>query len=482
MTAVPVFAQTITPCTTTATPTPAETSPTAAQPVSPTPTLPPRIIINELIPNPVGVDTDGEFIEIRNTEQSAVDITGWKLTDSKGKAFVFLSTQIMPNGSISFSYATTKLTLVNTSDTISLLDANGAQIDQVFYSAPKEGESYARDTDRSWRWTNIVTPGAENIFPVVASATTPTTPTAPVTPTDTSSSTVSPSSQVTSPSSPTPTPQTPTGTSTSPTSTSSSCPCAATTISSSPSNNASTSIGEISDLDAGSSIVVQGIVSLPPGIIGNKTFAIQNDDATTGIMIRNWTGPALLQGMTVLVRGKIRKSDSATWIALDANGTQVVSKKFALPDNEQALGDISENDALIYTTLAGAVAKTNKKWFTVTDNQGTDLRVRYTTSFTAAPLAQGNRVNVHGVITMRGSTPEVLVLNKKSVTLEPAKTAAQDASAPVADPVRQPIVSQPSTDFMPYVLYGGAFALVLAAGLGYTYWRRKYQPTVGDTA
>ena len=59
---------------------------------------PPRIVINELMADPKGSDTDGEWLELLNNGSRQEDLGGWKLTDQDGSEFTFPSV-IMPVGS-----------------------------------------------------------------------------------------------------------------------------------------------------------------------------------------------------------------------------------------------------------------------------------------------------------------------------------------------------------------------------------------------
>jgi phosphatidylserine/phosphatidylglycerophosphate/cardiolipin synthase-like enzyme len=44
----------------------------------------PRIVINEFIPDPAGLDADNEWIELFNNDTSIINLTGWEITDQDG--------------------------------------------------------------------------------------------------------------------------------------------------------------------------------------------------------------------------------------------------------------------------------------------------------------------------------------------------------------------------------------------------------------
>ncbi len=125
------------------------------------------IVISEILPNPVGSDTDGEWIELKNNQMSSVDLVGWILEDASGHGF-FISkslanTDIAPNGFYTLDYAQTKITLNNYTDVIVLKRPDGVIADRISYSGLVEGQSYIR-IERDWKVTDSPTKNASNLF------------------------------------------------------------------------------------------------------------------------------------------------------------------------------------------------------------------------------------------------------------------------------------------------------------------------------
>jgi PKD repeat protein len=143
-------------------------SPTPEQP-NDTPVLFQGIVINELLPDPKGTDTEGEFIELNNTTENPIDLQGWQLSDASGKTYTFKdSTNINANGFLVIFYNQSQMTLNNDTDTIQLVDNKGGIQDQISYKDSVEGKSYSRfinnpsyPQDSTWEWS-IPTPNAEN--------------------------------------------------------------------------------------------------------------------------------------------------------------------------------------------------------------------------------------------------------------------------------------------------------------------------------
>ncbi len=134
-----------------------------------------QIIINELLPNPQGADTENEFIELKNTVTEQINLQDWVIADASGK-YKIKEGMISSGGFMVFKRSLTNLALNNSgSEEVKLFNPAGNLIDSVKYLGPVgEAESYARKSDSAWAWTIKLTPGTENIFveknlaPVVA--------------------------------------------------------------------------------------------------------------------------------------------------------------------------------------------------------------------------------------------------------------------------------------------------------------------------
>jgi len=135
---------------------------------------PPRadavILINELLPNPGGLDanrdgiahaTQDEFVELVNTGLEPVSLAGWTLADAVKVRHVFAADAILPGCSFfvvfgggtpeGFLYVATastgSLALNNSGDTVTLKDADAALIDSFIYTTPLTAESFTRFPD-----------------------------------------------------------------------------------------------------------------------------------------------------------------------------------------------------------------------------------------------------------------------------------------------------------------------------------------------
>lgn len=118
--------------------------------------------LNELLPDPEGTDTAGEFIEIANRGADAGDTAGWRIVNASGKVFTLPSYELVAGAELQFPYQETKITLTNDGTTIRLERPDGSVADSVTYPKAPTGQSYARETNAVWGWNTRPTPGAEN--------------------------------------------------------------------------------------------------------------------------------------------------------------------------------------------------------------------------------------------------------------------------------------------------------------------------------
>ncbi len=129
---------------------------------NPCPAVSPNIKINEVFPYPA---SGNEFVEIKNTGEKCVDVSGWKIMDEAGHKKEFPAGSIVePEG---YLYLEGNLYLNNDSDTVYLLDkgtsAKNNALDYIFFEKAQKGFSYSFN-DGNWLWTTTPTPGAKNVI------------------------------------------------------------------------------------------------------------------------------------------------------------------------------------------------------------------------------------------------------------------------------------------------------------------------------
>lgn len=121
------------------------------------------VFINEWLPNPVGKDASGEFVEVFNGGSNSVDLSGWYLKANSKTKFV-LRGEIGSGDFLVFKKPQLKISLGNTDGEIFLYDASGNLADQArFYGSAPEGKGFSRMSSGQFVFSEP-TPGATNKF------------------------------------------------------------------------------------------------------------------------------------------------------------------------------------------------------------------------------------------------------------------------------------------------------------------------------
>jgi len=123
--------------------------------------------INEWLPNPVGNDATGEFIELYNSGAAIAKLDGYTLGDGAKKTFKLDGYSIPPGGYLVLKHVQDKLTLKNTNGEVLLYGPNGQVVDGAhFAGAAPEGKSFSRVDYGAAPITHFAfvypTPGAAN--------------------------------------------------------------------------------------------------------------------------------------------------------------------------------------------------------------------------------------------------------------------------------------------------------------------------------
>ena len=121
--------------------------------------------LNELLPDPVGDDASGEWIELYNNSDQAISLAGVTIQDSSTSHFTLGNEIIAAHQYLVINRAQSSIALNNSDDAVTLRDPAGNQIDTAPYSGSSEGWSWAL-IDGQWRWSRLPTPGAVNQIPI----------------------------------------------------------------------------------------------------------------------------------------------------------------------------------------------------------------------------------------------------------------------------------------------------------------------------
>ncbi len=147
-----------------ATPTPEASSPTPGNNAA---IAEGALVVNEVLPDPVGDDAAGEFVELHNLSAQTIALDGLRLDDADGGSTAYVipsGTTIAAGGYRSFPRSETKLAFNNDGDTARLLTADGAVMHATTYEdVPREGAAWAR-RNTAYEWTLSPTGGSANSF------------------------------------------------------------------------------------------------------------------------------------------------------------------------------------------------------------------------------------------------------------------------------------------------------------------------------
>jgi hypothetical protein len=128
----------------------------------------PKIIINEILPNPKGEEKKDEFIELYNPNKEDVDLDGWQIRDgSKTGKYIFKKGSKISAGEYFVIYRKDFKFALNNSggESVKLITPNGKNVSTVEYVKARESISYNYHLKKgSWRWSKILTPKTKNVF------------------------------------------------------------------------------------------------------------------------------------------------------------------------------------------------------------------------------------------------------------------------------------------------------------------------------
>ncbi len=109
-----------------------------------------KLILTGALPNPVGTDTGKEWVEIKNLEDRAVELRGWKLAVGETSIQSYLLKHFIgPRGTIRVYDSELKFKLPNTASRLQLITPSGIALSTVPWKSTEEGRVYFPDDIRS---------------------------------------------------------------------------------------------------------------------------------------------------------------------------------------------------------------------------------------------------------------------------------------------------------------------------------------------
>ena len=405
------------------------------------------IIISEMLPNPVGDDRTGEFIELQNTGSNPVQLSPWALVDSRGRTRQFQTIAIAnitlnSNAFLLIPRLASGITLGNVSGTVELLRWDNSLADTVHYGTAPEGKSWARQVDNTWAWTTP-TPGAANTAPSSSR---------PMLTIIRDLLDDEPDPAVLG--------------------------AASSTIDINVSelmNSAALDPTETSGL-----VEMTGVVSMPPGIAGKRLFYVtdfntelQQPDATAGILINITSGsvPKLGIGDVVIVRGDISQTTNERQIKVSKQGsiTIIGHTEFKVPESA-AVDDLTPESVGSVVAVSGEVTANSGKNVTIDDGTGEIVVVFPSNGSIPKPkIKQGQILSVVGVVRVAADGLRVMPRQANEVEVHDAQSSSTtNVINTVASGTAVTLPTSVSSPLLPIGLAGAGLALG-----GVVWWVRR---------
>lgn len=122
--------------------------------------------LSEVLPNPVGNDAEGEWLELENTSNRPINVSALQIDDKEGggsKPYTLPDNLIIPAHSfLIIEREESGIAFNNTVDSLRLIAPDGEVLESISYVGGKEGKSYVRKNNE-WHWSDSPTPGIANV-------------------------------------------------------------------------------------------------------------------------------------------------------------------------------------------------------------------------------------------------------------------------------------------------------------------------------
>lgn len=325
-----------------------------------------QIYINEILPQPATGSAD-EYIEIYNSGNGEIDLSGWQIDDISGGSSPYnipVGTKISGGEHLSFYNPTTKISLNDSGDSARLIDPNGDVKSEISYSKAIRGQSYSRFSD-SWQWTLTLTPNGVNVLTLEVLEV------------------------------------------------------------------EEIGIGEVDiptarQIENGQTVTISGIVSVVPNTLSTQYFYIQ--DANSGIQIYNYNKnfPALNVGDEIQATGELSEYKNEKRLKItSASDIVVISNKSPPEAIRTEIDNLSEGFEGRYVVIRGTVSKTSGNTFYVHGSGEIQVVIRDSTGIKKPKMRTGDIVEIAGILSQYGDYYRILPTRQGDVKIIKSSTLAK---------------------------------------------------------
>lgn len=314
-----------------------------------------EVLISEVFPNPPGVD-QGEFVELFNSASTGVALAGWKLETNSGKGFTIPEkTVVKPGGCLVFYRAATHLILDNSKEVITLKTPDDVVADQVSYSKSEPNQSLSL-INGARGWTQEITPGFIGVTAGQVLGEKITINKSPPTP-----------------------------------------PVKLPRPQSTPSH---LTLALARTLNKGSTITIQGVVTVPPGTFSEHYFYVTDDSGGMQIYSSKKDLPPLALGDKISVVGRLSQANGLPRVNIaSARAIDILATKQILEQENMALGDIDESTAGKLVTVTGEITdvKGNQLYLDDGETEGV-VYLKTATHIDRSRLKAGTNLQIAGIV------------------------------------------------------------------------------------
>ncbi|MDP3997316.1 MAG: lamin tail domain-containing protein [bacterium] len=319
------------------------------------------VVISELLPNPEGLDTAGEFIELYNKGNKEIDLGGWKLTDGSRTYIIPAGEKIVESGFWVADYGKSKISLGNSGDEVRLLAPDETEKSSVSYGAAAEGQSYNLTDGGNYAWSTTVTKGEKNVITVEEDEEEDEDEEKAADDEDKKEE-------------------------------------AAKVI----------TLEEVRNEPLGSKVVVEGVVSVPPGVLGKTVMYLAGSGIQLYFSKGDW--PDFRLGDRVRAEGVVSASGGEARIKLADKQEIIKIKQEDAPEAHQMeTGAIGEDTEGWLVTVSGEVVETSGSTFYLDDGSGeVKVYIKPDTGINKPKMKKGMTVTVTGVVSETSSGYRIL--------------------------------------------------------------------------
>jgi hypothetical protein len=121
------------------------------------------LVISAVLPNPVGDDQSGEYIDVQNTADHPVFLSGLSLADEKNQ-YRIPEQYLVAGSAVRFMRKESGIALNNSGTETVFLAADDQVITRLLFAEAEEGHVYTRDERGMYQWVDPDAPEQEQVF------------------------------------------------------------------------------------------------------------------------------------------------------------------------------------------------------------------------------------------------------------------------------------------------------------------------------